>query len=88
MVAVRAEPELRLDVRPAVARREDPFAMIMRAAAGLEWGQTLTVINDFQPRLLYKALLQRGFSYETQPYKGSGWLIIVRRMEHPTEVPT
>lgn len=81
---MRVAPGLRLDVRSDVDRKEDPFAKIMRAAEGLEPGQALTVINDFQPRLLYKALLERGFAYEVRQYEGAAWIITVQRAQPTT----
>lgn len=72
-----------LDVRQDVLRRHDPFAKIMRAAEGLGSGQVLIVINDFEPRLLYKALRERGFTYTTEPNADGGWRIFIHKTVNP-----
>ncbi len=55
-------PDLRLDVRPDIARGEDPFKKIMAAVKQLDEGQTLLVINRFEPIPLIRLLRQKGFT--------------------------
>lgn len=74
-----AEGGMLFDVRRDVARNKDPFVKIMRAVDGLAPGQPLTIISEFQPRLLYKALHERGFTYVAERKRGVGWAIEVHK---------
>lgn len=73
------DTDLYFDVRPEVDRREDPFVKIMEAAGTLGPDQALVIVSAFQPRLLYKALARKGFSYEATPHAGGAWRVTVTR---------
>ncbi|MCC6850630.1 MAG: DUF2249 domain-containing protein [Deltaproteobacteria bacterium] len=54
-----------LDVRPILTRGEEPFATIMRATEDLEDDEALHLIAPFEPRPLYDAMRQRGYTAHT-----------------------
>ncbi|HEY9169043.1 MAG TPA: DUF2249 domain-containing protein [Lutibacter sp.] len=50
-----------LDVRPALAKGEDPFKNIMGALKNLQEGYALEVINTFEPTPLIKIVNSQGY---------------------------
>jgi uncharacterized protein (DUF2249 family) len=54
-----------LDVRPLLARGEEPFELIMEAAGRVPPGGTLELTAPFEPVPLYPVLAGRGFTYVT-----------------------
>ncbi|MCC6766268.1 MAG: DUF2249 domain-containing protein [Deltaproteobacteria bacterium] len=54
-----------LDVRPILARGEEPFAAIMCAIDGLRDDEALHLIVPFEPRPLYDVMRERGFAAHT-----------------------
>lgn len=50
-----------LDVRPILARGEEPFETIMQRARQVEAGQRLVLLAPFEPVPLYQALAPLGF---------------------------
>lgn len=66
---------LLLDVRPDLARGDEPFARIMEAAASVQQGQTLTLIAPFEPVPLYGVLGAQGFAHETQQVGAAEWVV-------------
>lgn len=75
------EPRL-LDVRPALARGEDPFVLIMRARAELAPGQALHLIAPFEPLPLMTHFRAEGFRVETREVTRTEWH--VRFLPPPT----
>ena len=60
-----------LDVRPVLSGGSDPFLLIMETLKKLKEGQTLQIINTFQPLPLITKLEQSGFkSWTEQPESG------------------
>jgi len=60
-----------LDVRPILANGNDPFNEIMAVVQKLEKGQTLQIINTFQPIPLINKLENNGYkSWTEQPEIG------------------
>ncbi len=55
-----------LDIRPIVARGEDPFTLIMAAADSLDRDEVLHLAVSFDPLPLYTVLGGRGFQSLTQ----------------------
>lgn len=51
-----------LDVRPALARGEEPFPAIMGALRGLPPGRVMTVLAPFEPAPLRRLLGERGWA--------------------------
>lgn len=56
-------PRARLDVRPILARGEEPFDSIMAALDGLPRGHVLALETPFEPAPLHKVLAQRGYAH-------------------------
>ena len=50
-----------LDVRPILARGEEPFAAIMEAVSALQPGQALIMLAPFRPAPLFNVMANRGF---------------------------
>lgn len=67
---------LELDVRPALARGEEPFAAIMAAADGLAPGQALRLIAPFRPAPLFGVMANRGFTCADRRLPDGGWEVI------------
>lgn len=60
-----------LDVRPILSGGTDPFNTIMETVKNLKEGQTLQIINTFQPLPLITKLEQNGYkSWTEQPEPG------------------
>ena len=58
------------DVRPILAGGTDPLKMILKKTQGLEPGQTLKLINSFEPIPLIHLLKEKGFRHLSQnPHK-------------------
>ena len=64
---------LELDVRPALARGEEPFALIMEAVDTLAPGQALRLIAPFRPVPLFNVMANRGFACADQALATGGW---------------
>lgn len=72
-----------IDVRPMMARGEEPFKEIMAAARQVPAGEVLRLIAGFEPLPLYDALAKQGFSHWSTP-DGDCWE--VRFHHEPTAV--
>jgi uncharacterized protein (DUF2249 family) len=59
-----------LDVRDVEG---EPFGDIMAALENLEPGETLLLINSFEPVPLYDVLSDRGFQHETMQVSEAEW---------------
>ncbi len=59
-----------LDVRPILARGEDPFHVIRQAVDGLGEGEAVELIVHFEPRPLYTVLGARGFAHHSEERDG------------------
>ncbi|WP_423751159.1 DUF2249 domain-containing protein [Salinirarus marinus] len=68
------------DVTELDAREVDgePFDAIMEALDDLADGETLRLINGFEPEPLYTVLDQRGFTYEASRVEGE-WHVAIER---------
>ncbi|HET9918448.1 MAG TPA: DUF2249 domain-containing protein [Ktedonobacteraceae bacterium] len=64
-----------LDVRPDLARGDEPFARIMEAAASVKSGETLVIIAPFEPVPLYGVLGAQGFAHETRQAAAGEWMV-------------
>lgn len=58
-----AVPEFdhRLDVRPDIARGEDPFIKILDMLAKIDVGDTMQLVNSFEPAPLIRILQEKNF---------------------------
>ena len=66
-----------LDVRDIDA---EPFDEITTALSELEHGETLVLVNSFEPEPLYGVLEGRGFTYESSQVAPGEWHV---RIEQP-----
>lgn len=67
-----------LDVRPIIARGEEPFDLIMSTVNQLEPGQIFVVIAPFEPVPLEGVLSSQGFDYEAAEIGGGDWRVSFR----------
>jgi len=65
-----------LDVRDV---DDEPFPHIMSALSDLAEGETLELVNSFEPEPLYSVLSQRGFDYESERVAEDEWRVLVTR---------
>jgi uncharacterized protein (DUF2249 family) len=83
LAAIPPERCVPLDVRPLLARGQEPFATIMAAVAGLAADQALVLRAPFEPVPLYRALGKRGFAHWTERHADDDWSIWFYRGEPP-----
>ena len=57
----------------------EPLVRILEALVGLAANQQLVADLDREPLLLYPQLVNRGFSYETNPQDGGGYRVRIWR---------
>lgn len=67
---------LTLDVRPHLARGEEPFAAIMAAAEALAPGQALRLLAPFLPVPLFSVMADRGFIAEERALSDGLWEVL------------
>ena len=87
--AFAAVPEarlVRLDVREAIRRGEEPFGSIMAAVTDLGPDQVLLLRAPFEPVPLYRALGKRGFAHYTERRAADDWSVWFYRDE-PAAAP-
>lgn len=73
--ATHGPTSITLDVRPMLARGDEPFVPIMEAAEQTPAGGLLTIIAPFEPAPLYGVLGERGFSHETTQVAADEWVV-------------
>ena len=54
--------DVTLDVRPILARGEEPFDEIMSAVSVLREGERLLLIASFEPKPLFRVMERKGFT--------------------------
>jgi uncharacterized protein (DUF2249 family) len=68
-----------LDVRPILARGEEPFSLIRARVDALAPSQGVTVVAPFLPAPLIELLKAEGFQL-TVEHRGDGaWSVLIRR---------
>lgn len=65
----------KLDVREVDG---EPFGDIVAALEDLPPGETLLLVNSFEPEPLYSVLEERGFAYETKNPEPDLWHVEIR----------
>lgn len=70
-----------LDVRPLLARGEEPLAAIMAAADALTPGQSLRLLAPFRPVPLFRVMERRGYQHRAISLGGTDWQIDFTRAE-------
>lgn len=63
----------KIDVRPLLARGEEPFGAIQTALSTLQPGQGLSVIAPFLPSPLIERLKGAGFQAQVERRADGGW---------------
>lgn len=63
------------DVRPLLARGEEPFAAIRARVDGLEAGQGVTVVAPFMPAPLIELLRSEGFASTMERRSDGAWAV-------------
>lgn len=79
---LRELPESRfhdLDVRPVLARGEEPLALILDRASQVAPGDVLRVRAPFEPVPLYAVLARRGFEAWTECLAPDDWRVWFHR---------
>ena len=64
-----------LDVRPNLARGEEPFALIRARVDALKAGQGVTVIAPFMPAPLIELLKSEGFQSTLEHRHDGAWAV-------------
>jgi len=72
----------RLDIRPLIARGEEPSSMIAGAANRIPVGQVLSLRTPFDPVPLRAALAKQGFEAYTSG-AGTDWITLFLRVREP-----
>ena len=78
---------LELDVRPQLARGEEPFAAIMAAADRLQPGQALRLIAPFRPAPLFTVMANRGFAASDHRRPDGAWEVLFAPLENTAPEP-
>ncbi|MFB6135452.1 MAG: DUF2249 domain-containing protein [Halobacteriaceae archaeon] len=55
----------------------EPFPAIVAELEELGAGETLLLVNGFEPRPLYGVLEERGFDYETERVADDEWRVAI-----------
>ncbi|AOS43313.1 hypothetical protein Verru16b_00356 [Lacunisphaera limnophila] len=63
------------DVRPLLARGEEPFALIRARVDGLGAGQGVTIIAPFMPAPLIELLKSEGFGSTMERRADGAWAV-------------
>ena len=79
---------VRLDVRPILAEKRDPFSEIMAAASHIPAGGTLVVVAPFNPLPLRDVLGRSGFRSEASQAATGEWEVTFCRGESGEGSPT
>ncbi|MDE3084576.1 MAG: DUF2249 domain-containing protein [Verrucomicrobiota bacterium] len=69
-----------LDVRPLIARGEEPFKKIFATVASLAPGEGLALTAPFLPSPLIERLQTEGFSVRTERREDGSWQTFFSRM--------
>jgi len=77
MTTPETDHEQVLDVRDIDG---EPFGDIMAALEGLERGETLLLVNSFEPVPLYDVLSERGFTHDTTQVAPDEWHVEIAHM--------
>jgi uncharacterized protein (DUF2249 family) len=77
-----------IDVRPLMARGEEPFRAIMTAARTVPAGSTLRLVAGFEPLPLYDVLAKQGFVHHTCRLEGDAWEVRFYRERSDSEAET
>lgn len=68
-----------LDVRPLIARGEEPFPVIRQKIDLISNGETLEVVAPFLPSPLIELLKSEGFSVSMEHCSDGSWRVVFGR---------
>lgn len=68
-----------LDVRPMLARGEEPFSLIRARVDALASNNHLTVVAPFMPAPLIELLKGEGFQLTVEHRDDGTWSVLIRR---------
>ena len=68
-----------VDVREDIRQGREPFEKIMAAFGRSEPGDTLLLINSFEPLPLYRVMAQNGFAHWAERTADGDWKIYFQR---------
>ncbi len=71
----------RLDIRPLMARGEEPLTRIRAALARLPAEQGLALVTPFLPAPLIEMLAGEGYQSRVEPAGGGDWVVYFRRSD-------
>jgi uncharacterized protein (DUF2249 family) len=71
------------DVRPSLARGEEPFPLIRARVDALKSGQGVTIIAPFLPAPLIEMLKSEGFHSTMERHADGAWAVNFWREETP-----
>ena len=74
-----------MDVRPILESGVDPFNVIMEGLKNLKEGETLCIINTFEPIPLLNILKKKGYDYETERPGGGVVHTYLKKSNHAPE---
>lgn len=77
--AIDREPRRELDVRPLLARGEEPYRTIMAAVEDLADGEVLVLRSPFEPTPLHRVLGGMGFAHDSRERAPDDWETVYRR---------
>ena len=69
----------RLDVRPLLARGEEPFPVVRSRVGALNVGEGLILIAPFLPSPLIELLGSEGFTSKVERGDGGSWIVYIWR---------
>ena len=67
----------RFDVRPLLARGEEPFPAIRARVEGLKAGDGIIIVAPFLPSPLIEKLASEGFGSKVERGSGTDWLVYI-----------
>jgi len=68
-----------LDVRPIIARGEEPFDIIMETVSTLGPREPLELFAPFEPVPLFSVLEAQGFKHDAQPIGNGDYRVIFQK---------
>jgi uncharacterized protein (DUF2249 family) len=68
------------DVRPILARGEEPFSLIRARVDALALNHSLNVIAPFLPAPLIELLKGEGFQLKVEHHADGAWSVLIRRL--------
>ncbi|MBB5700730.1 uncharacterized protein (DUF2249 family)/TusA-related sulfurtransferase [Ochrobactrum daejeonense] len=75
-----------LDVRPLLAKGQEPFQAIMTAVESLLPGQSLLLIAPFKPVPLFSVMEKKGFAANAEEIGGGDWQVLFSPIDSSSPV--